>query len=52
MVKLAGIRMGKSFQIEDGKVAKRFMPRDASQAARWAKKPQTIKVQRHQRRGS
>jgi hypothetical protein len=51
MVKLAGVRMGKLFAVKDGKVAKRFVPRDASQAARWRKKPQTVRVQRHQKRG-
>ncbi len=51
-MKPTGIKLGKSFKIEDGKVAKRFVPRDASQAARWRKQPQTIKPARHQRRGT
>jgi hypothetical protein len=52
MVKLVGVKLGKSFQIKDGKIAKQFIPRDASQRARWAKQPKTIKVARHQRRGT
>ena len=51
-MKHTGIKLGKSFQLKDDKIAKRFIPRDASQKARWAKQPKTIKVARHQRRGT
>ena len=34
------------------KLERVFKPRDASQAARWRKQPQTIKPARHQRRGT
>ena len=51
-MKPTGIKLGKSFQLKGDKIAKRFVPRDASEAARWRKQPKTIKVARHQRRGT
>ena len=52
MVKLTGVKLGKSFAVKDGKIAKQFIPRDASQRARWAKQLKTMKPVRRAARGA
>lgn len=52
-MKHTGVKLGKHFRLDkDGKPVRNFIPRDASQKARWQKKPQTVRVARHQKRGS